>query len=66
MPVRSRSTFPLVPKHRLAGLPFGGSRSVRRGQGTDIAGSRAYVRGDPISTIDWRATARLSSARGSG
>jgi uncharacterized protein (DUF58 family) len=65
LPIRSRSTFPLVPKHRLAGLPFGGSRSVRRGQGTDIAGSRAYVRGDPISTIDWRATARLSSARGS-
>jgi uncharacterized protein (DUF58 family) len=65
MPVRSRSTFPLVPKHRLAGLPFGGSRSLRRGHGTDVAGSRAYVPGDPISTIDWRATARLSSARGS-
>jgi uncharacterized protein (DUF58 family) len=65
VPVRSRSTFPLVPKHRLAGLPFGGSRSLRRGHGTDVAGSRAYVPGDPISTIDWRATARLSSARGS-
>lgn len=65
MPLRSRSTFPLVPRHRLAGLPFGGSRSLRRGHGSDVAGSRAYVRGDPISTIDWRATARLSSARGS-
>ena len=65
MPVRSRSTFPIVPRHRLAGLPFGGSRSLRRGHGTDVAGSRAYVPGDPISTIDWRATARVSSARGS-
>src|SRR5262249_13208962 len=26
--------------------------------------SRAYVRGDPISTIDWRASARLSTALG--
>jgi uncharacterized protein (DUF58 family) len=29
-----------------------------------VAGSRLYVRGDPISTIDWRASARLSTARG--
>src|SRR3954454_12613185 len=64
MPVRNRSTFPLVPRYRLSGLPFGGSPSLRRGHGTDVAGSRAYVRGDPISTIDWRASARLSTARG--
>jgi len=54
-----------VPRYRLSGLPFGGSPSLRRGHGTDVAGSRAYVRGDPISTIDWRASARLSTARGS-
>jgi uncharacterized protein (DUF58 family) len=65
VPVHSRSTFPLVPKYRLSGLPFGGSPSLRRGHGTDVAGSRAYVRGDPISTIDWRASARLSTARSS-
>jgi len=65
VPVRTRSTFPLVPRYRLSGLPFGGSPSLRRGHGTDVAGSRAYVRGDPISTIDWRASARLSTARGS-
>jgi uncharacterized protein (DUF58 family) len=60
---RSR-TFPLVPRHRLSGLPFGSARSTRRGRGSDLAGSRAYLPGDPISTIDWRASARLSSARG--
>ena len=65
MGARTRSTFPLVPRYRLSGLPFGGSPSLRRGHGTDVAGSRAYVRGDPISTIDWRASARLSTARGS-
>jgi len=54
-----------VPRYRVSGLPFGGSPSLRRGHGTDVAGSRAYVRGDPISTIDWRASARLSTARGS-
>jgi uncharacterized protein (DUF58 family) len=65
MPVHTRSTFPLVPRYRLSGLPFGGSPSLRRGHGTDVAGSRVYVRGDPISTIDWRASARLSTARSS-
>ncbi len=56
--------FPLVPKFRVSGLPFGGVTSLRRGHGSDVAGSRAYVRGDPLSTIDWRASARLSTARG--
>ena len=55
--------FPLVPRYRIAGLPFGTARSTRRGRGSDLAGHRAYVRGDPISTIDWRASAKLSSAR---
>jgi uncharacterized protein (DUF58 family) len=48
----------------VAGLPFGGAASLRRGHGSEVAGSRPYVRGDPISTIDWRASARLSTARG--
>ena len=55
--------FPLVPRHRVTGLPFGGVSSLRRGHGSDVAGSRAYVRGDPLSTIDWRASARVSTAR---
>lgn len=64
MPTRTRTVFPLVPRYRVTGLPLGGSASLRRGHGSDVAGSRAYVRGDPISTIDWRASARLSTARG--
>jgi uncharacterized protein (DUF58 family) len=60
----SSRAFPLVPRYRLTGLPFGSARSTRRGRGSDLAGFRAYVPGDPISTIDWRASARLSAARG--
>lgn len=58
-----RSVFPLVPKYRVTGLPLGGAPSLRRGPGSDVAGTRAYAPGDPISTIDWRASARLSTAR---
>jgi len=57
-------TFPLVPKRRLVGLAFGGMRSVRRGSGSDVAGSRPYRPGDPVDRIDWAASARLSLARG--
>ena len=60
-----RRTFPLVPRSRLVGIPFGEQRSSRRGAGSDAAGSRPYERGDPVSTIDWYASARLSAARGS-
>jgi uncharacterized protein (DUF58 family) len=60
-----RRAFPLVPKRRLSGTPFGERRSARRGRGSDVAGTRPYVPGDPVSTIDWFASARLSSARGS-
>src|SRR5207244_12767878 len=40
-------------------------RSLRRGSGTDVAGSRPYYPGDDIDSIDWAASARLSTARGS-
>jgi uncharacterized protein (DUF58 family) len=39
-------------------------RSARRGPGTDTAGSRPYVPGDDVDAIDWAASAKLSSARG--
>jgi uncharacterized protein (DUF58 family) len=58
-------TFPLVPRRRLVGLAFGAMHSARRGMGSDVAGSRPYVRGDDVDSIDWGSSARLSSARGS-
>jgi uncharacterized protein (DUF58 family) len=60
-----RRAFPLVSHKRLSGTPFGERRSARRGRGSDVAGTRPYAPGDPVSTIDWFASARLSSARGS-
>jgi uncharacterized protein (DUF58 family) len=56
-------TFPLAPRRRPIGLSFGAMRSMRRGAGSDVAGSRPYRPGDDIDTIDWAASARLSSAR---
>jgi uncharacterized protein (DUF58 family) len=63
--VATELTFPLVPRRRLIGLSFGSMHSARRGTGSDVAGSRPYLPGDDIDTIDWSATARLSSARDS-
>jgi uncharacterized protein (DUF58 family) len=57
-------SFPLVQRHRLLGLAFGAMQSGRRGLGSDVAGSRPYHVGDDIDTIDWAASARLSSAVG--
>jgi uncharacterized protein (DUF58 family) len=64
MATRERRAIPLVPRHPLAGLPFGSLASHRRGPGSEVIGTRAYRPGDPVSTIDWRATARVSSASG--
>ena len=64
MPAPERHTFPLVPRRRLVGLPFGDLPSRRRGHGSDVIGARPYEIGDPVSTIDWFASARLSAATG--
>jgi uncharacterized protein (DUF58 family) len=56
-------TFPLVSRRRLIGLAFGSMHGARRGSGSDIAGSRAYVPGDDPHRIDWASSARLSAAR---
>jgi len=64
VPARERQTFPLIPRRRLVGLPFGDLPSRRRGHGSDVIGTRPYEIGDPVSTIDWFATARLSAATG--
>jgi len=60
----ARLTFMLVPRRRVIGLSFGTVRSLRRGAGWDVAGSRPYRPGDDMDAIDWAASARLSTARG--
>ena len=60
----TRLTFPFVPRRRVIGLSFGTMRSLRRGAGSDVAGSRPYRPGDEMHSIDWAASARLSAARG--
>jgi hypothetical protein len=64
-PAETVESIPLYPRRRLVGSPFGGYRSIRRGEGSDVAGSRPYQPGDYTHAIDWKASARLSSARGS-
>ncbi|MDX6472704.1 MAG: hypothetical protein QOK22_1520 [Gaiellaceae bacterium] len=64
MSTGGRRTFPLVPRRRLTGPPFGDLPSRRRGRGSDIIGARPYQGGDPIASIDWFASARASSATG--
>lgn len=56
--------FELVPRRRFTGAPFGHRRSVRRGEGDEVAGTRAYRPGDRRAHIHWPASARLSAARG--
>src|SRR3954454_12346487 len=63
-PGTERRTFPLVPRRKLTGLPFGDLPSRRRGHGSDVIGTRPYEIGDPVATIDWFASARLSAATG--
>lgn len=48
----------------MIGISYGTMRSLRRGAGSDIAGSRPYRPGDAMDAIDWAASARLSTARG--
>ena len=59
-----RLAFPLISRRRLAGSPFGTRRSRRRGRGGETAGTRPYLPGDPIPSIEWAASARLSAAHG--
>jgi len=48
----------------MTGLPFGELTSRRRGRGSEVIGHRAYERGDPFTSIDWRASARLTATSG--
>jgi uncharacterized protein (DUF58 family) len=64
MTTRESGTFRLVPQRRFAGATFGEHRSARRGEGDEVIGSRPYRPGDHVASIDWKASARLSAARG--
>ena len=55
---------PLYPRRRLLGAASGGATSIRRGGRADVASSRPYQPGDHLRSIDWKASARLSSASG--
>src|SRR5579862_4839152 len=58
-----RRAFPLIPHRRTTGVAYGSQRSRRRGQGAEIAGTRPYVPGDRLASVDWYASARASLAR---
>jgi uncharacterized protein (DUF58 family) len=62
VPAARHRPFPLVARRRVAALSAGGQRSVYRGPGSEIVGARPYRPGDRLSTIDWRASARLGTA----
>jgi uncharacterized protein (DUF58 family) len=64
MTQRGDLVFPLIPARRGGALDVAGRTSRRRGSGNEIASSRPYRRGDAIRLVDWAASARLSSARG--
>lgn len=55
-PVKSRSCHPFFGPE--TARPFGGlSRARRPGSGTDFSGTRDYVPGDSVRTLNWRAEA---------
>jgi uncharacterized protein (DUF58 family) len=58
--VNAELAVPLIPRRRVAGHAHGTFRSLRRGTGGDVAGSRAYIPGDDVRQIDRLASARLS------
>jgi uncharacterized protein (DUF58 family) len=61
--VETEPSFPLLSRRRGTGLVGGTQRSLHRGGGFEIASSRQYRRGDSVRAIDWKASARMSSAR---
>jgi uncharacterized protein (DUF58 family) len=63
MDAATPEAIPLYPRRRLVGTTSGGATSIRRGGRADAASSRPYRPGDHFRTIDWKASARLSSAR---
>jgi uncharacterized protein (DUF58 family) len=59
-----RRAFPLVPRPRATGIAYGTLPTRRRrGQGAEVAGTRRYVSGDRLASIDWYASARESMVK---
>jgi uncharacterized protein (DUF58 family) len=56
-------TFPLISRRRGIGVSGRTRTSTLRGSGYEIASSRPYRPGDNVRSIDWKASARVSSAR---
>lgn len=56
--------FPLIPRRKITGLGFGSWPTIRKGAGSDFAGSRPYVPGDDLRQINHKASARFSAMRG--
>jgi len=54
--------FEMVVRRLADDLAFGSDASRLVGSGLEYAGSRPYVPGDPVRSIDWRVTARAGRA----
>jgi uncharacterized protein (DUF58 family) len=65
--LRLPATLPVVPDHLHAADHRAGSEDQGRyvhsssGSGTELMGFRDYQRGDPLRSIDWKATARRAT-----
>jgi uncharacterized protein (DUF58 family) len=65
--LRLPATLPVVPDHLHAAGHRAGSEDQGRyvgsssGSGTELMGFRDYQRGDPLRSIDWKATARRAT-----
>lgn len=55
---RIRTAVALATRHRVSGLLAGAHASIRIGRSTEFYDLREYVRGDALSDVDWKATAR--------
>lgn len=55
---RIRTSVALTMRNRVPGLLDGGHRSLHTGRSLEFHDLRAYVRGDDVAMIDWKASAR--------
>lgn len=58
----ARGDFEMVVRRLADDLAFGSDASRLLGGGLEYAGSRPYVAGDPVRSIDWKRTARTGVA----